>query len=232
MSRQISVELMPRLDVLPSRAIPTRTKSAKLVRERRDVIIRAAMTVFDRKGYPLATMEDIAAEGGVDKRTLYEYYGKKQDLLYAAMDRYLVLMHSQIRNINLADDPPLTRLKRMLSWHAKAIQQEPHLILFLYRDMRYLGLGDLDLIMAEVKAIIAEYQAVLADAMDRGQIESGDPALLGQSASVLLDMIGLHRWALRGYDAADIAESIFVMLTADHNSDTTLMRVSRLGAGQ
>jgi AcrR family transcriptional regulator len=49
-------------------------------------IIRAAATVFSRKGYRLAQMEEIAKEANVSKATLYYYFKSKIHLFYYLLE--------------------------------------------------------------------------------------------------------------------------------------------------
>ncbi len=53
----------------------------------RDTIIEAAINVISRHGVKRATMNDVAAEAGVARQTLYNVYANKEDLL-RAMIRY------------------------------------------------------------------------------------------------------------------------------------------------
>jgi TetR/AcrR family transcriptional regulator, fatty acid metabolism regulator protein len=46
-------------------------------------IINAAMKVFGEKGYYNATISEIARKAGVSEATIYEYFGSKEDLLFA-----------------------------------------------------------------------------------------------------------------------------------------------------
>jgi len=46
-------------------------------------IIDAALKVFGEKGYYNATISEIAREAGVSEATIYEYFGSKEDLLFA-----------------------------------------------------------------------------------------------------------------------------------------------------
>ena len=45
-------------------------------------IIEAAMNAFRERGIRSVTMDDVAAELGISKRTLYEIFDKKEDLLF------------------------------------------------------------------------------------------------------------------------------------------------------
>ncbi|ODS04187.1 TetR/AcrR family transcriptional regulator [Vibrio scophthalmi] len=47
---------------------------------KQDDIIKSAITVFSQKGFKQASMEGIAKEAGVSKRTLYKYYPNKEAL--------------------------------------------------------------------------------------------------------------------------------------------------------
>lgn len=53
--------------------------------ERRAQIMQAALACFTRKGYNNTTMDDIAAESGLSKGTLYWYFKSKDDLFAAAI---------------------------------------------------------------------------------------------------------------------------------------------------
>lgn len=52
-------------------------------REKFTRIIDAALAVFGEKGYYNATMAEIAKAAGVSEATIYEYFGSKEDLLFA-----------------------------------------------------------------------------------------------------------------------------------------------------
>lgn len=52
---------------------------------KRAAIVRAALKVFLAEGYARAGVDAIAAEAGVSKRTIYDYYGGKEQLFLAAV---------------------------------------------------------------------------------------------------------------------------------------------------
>jgi len=55
----------------------------------RDKIITTAMEAFAQKGIRHVKMDDVAKELGISKRTLYEIFDKKEDLLYEGVKFYL-----------------------------------------------------------------------------------------------------------------------------------------------
>jgi len=53
--------------------------------ERQAQIIQAALACFSRKGYAKTTMDDIVAESGLSKGSLYWYFESKDDLFMSAL---------------------------------------------------------------------------------------------------------------------------------------------------
>ena len=62
----------------------SRRESNKLEKER--CILTAALRVFSSQGYTGAALDRIAAEAGVSKPTLYQYFGNKEGLFSAVLD--------------------------------------------------------------------------------------------------------------------------------------------------
>jgi TetR/AcrR family transcriptional repressor of mexJK operon len=74
----------PQVPALRKRGRPTADER----RTRETEILNAALDVFLRTGYGGSTVDELAAEAQVTKRTLYAYYGDKAEV-FAAMVRHL-----------------------------------------------------------------------------------------------------------------------------------------------
>ena len=59
----------------------SRTKS------RKDRIMDAALRIFAEKGFQNATISEISKEAGVSEATIYEYFGTKEELLFAIPEK-------------------------------------------------------------------------------------------------------------------------------------------------
>jgi len=55
--------------------------------QRRASILDAALALFDANGYNATTVEQIAASAGVSAPTVFNYFGNKQEILLALLDR-------------------------------------------------------------------------------------------------------------------------------------------------
>ena len=63
--------------------------------ERQAQIIQAALTCFSRNGYNNTTMDDIVAESGLSKGTLYWYFKGKQDLFVSMINSLITEIGDQ-----------------------------------------------------------------------------------------------------------------------------------------
>ncbi|MGA2764408.1 MAG: TetR/AcrR family transcriptional regulator [Spirochaetia bacterium] len=63
-------------------------RTPKVVEDRRDQILEAALTVFADKGFDRATNKDIAREAGITPGLIYHYFKSKKEVLLEAMEKY------------------------------------------------------------------------------------------------------------------------------------------------
>jgi len=77
-------------------------------------LLNAAEQFLAHYGYKKMTMEDLATEAGVVRRTIYSYFKNKEELALATLDRTIDLLVGELRRLARADGPPVERLHRML----------------------------------------------------------------------------------------------------------------------
>jgi len=73
----------------------------------RHKIVEAAYECFWRSGFARTSVDSIAAQAGVTKRTLYSYYRSKDDLLAAVLTRYNELATERLQRISGRMPPDL-----------------------------------------------------------------------------------------------------------------------------
>jgi len=86
----------------------TMTKTKDPVRER---IIVNAEALFFARGFSGVTMDRMAAELGISKKTLYQHFASKHQLLYAVVSRMMAESEGIIKS--LTEDPKLDYFQRM-----------------------------------------------------------------------------------------------------------------------
>ena len=87
------------------------TKPARTRRNRTQEVIEAAIRVFHKKGYPSASIQDVADEVGVLKGSLYHYIDSKEDLLARIFEDSAGHFEAMLAEAEALDAPPVERLR-------------------------------------------------------------------------------------------------------------------------
>src|SRR5438874_5209838 len=78
-------------------------------------IQEAAMRVIARKGMSAATMNDIAAEAGVAKGTIYLYFRDRDELVAKTFETAIGQLHARIDAALAVDQPFDEKLRAIIS---------------------------------------------------------------------------------------------------------------------
>ncbi len=139
--------------------------------ERREQIMQAAIACFARKGYHLTTMDDIVAESGLSKGSLYWHFKNKKDLFVTIMKWYFERMAAELVPVIEQIPSVVDRLKMMVAAFAEmAASDDPLLSVFIdfYAQTRY----DED-IRRETYKIMETYITLIAQNIRQG-IDAGE----------------------------------------------------------
>ncbi len=79
-------------------------------------IFTAAENEFAEKGLAGARVDVIAEESGVNKQMIYYYFGSKEDLYLAVLERAYAAMRTSERELNLADSDPVEAIRKLVAF--------------------------------------------------------------------------------------------------------------------
>src|SRR5579883_900294 len=97
-----------------------------------DDIVAAAAKVFRTKGYHAATVQDIAAEVGILKGSLYNHLDSKEELLYLVVKEPITQMYRTMGEIASGTGKAADKLRRAITAHLEAFDRHfPHLFVYL-----------------------------------------------------------------------------------------------------
>lgn len=82
---------------------------------REDAIVQAVNRLLAEKGFDLMTVDEVAADVGIAKASLYKHFPSKEDLAAAAMVRVVGLAQAFLTGLP-PDAQPLAQLKAMVRW--------------------------------------------------------------------------------------------------------------------
>ena len=80
----------------------------------KDSILDATDRLLARFGYRKMTVEDIAAEAGIGKGTIYLHFTSKEEVVLSHIDRIVERLNGQLREIARSEATAAERLRQML----------------------------------------------------------------------------------------------------------------------
>jgi len=143
-------------------------------REKRRLILRAAITVFARSGYHTSRVSDIAKEAGVAYGLVYHYFGSKEDLLETIFRRTWSRMLEAVEEIEREGAPAREQLAGVARIVLGSWEIDPDLVRVLVREVaRSPQLGrEVD----EIEHAFAALERIVKRGQERGELRPGiDP---------------------------------------------------------
>jgi TetR/AcrR family transcriptional regulator, regulator of mycofactocin system len=152
----------------------------------RTQIARVALQLFADRGFDETTMDDIAAELGIARRTLFRYYSSKNDLVWGEFEQVLERLHADLRAID--QNQPIMAVIRAAAVRSNTypddLLDELHLRLTLIQTVPALQAHSM-IRYAEWRHVIAEYvaQCLGCGADELVPVVAGHTALAASSAA-------------------------------------------------
>jgi AcrR family transcriptional regulator len=107
-----------------------RTRRTGSVNDRCGAILRAAWQMMCRYGFAKTTVEEIAAEAGIAKGTVYLYFRSKEEILIALVSETNRRVLEKMEKIAVSSLPPGRKLEKMMLSRAleiyDVVQGNPH----------------------------------------------------------------------------------------------------------
>ena len=143
----------------------------------RQRIVDAARGHFFSHGFRSVTMDDLADELGISKKTLYAYFPGKFDLLEAVLADKLRSVEGTLKEVTLAhpDDFPATLRELLAGTHRELDEIKPPFV----RDMRQKAPDVFKLVERRRAALIQRYMGkFFVDGQRLGMVRKDVPAKL------------------------------------------------------
>jgi AcrR family transcriptional regulator len=163
-------------------------------RERSEEVYRAALRLFNEKGYHATSMQDIASSLGLYKGSLYHYIGGKQDLLVQvferAMDALLVDVEQIVADASLS---PSAQLRKVIQAHVCAVASNLDALSVYLHEFRALA----DEALGNVRAQRERYRALVSATIERG-VHKGEFSVPDVDIATL-GLLGMCNWLAQWY---------------------------------
>ena len=135
------------------------------VGDKREAILRAAITVFAHNGYFNSKVADIAREAGVADGTVYLYFKSKEEILHSVFDRSVeeALAEAKKKIESLSD--PREKLRQIAYLHLERLGADRDLAVVFQVELR----GSTKFMEEFSAAGFAEYLSLIRSTFEEGQ---------------------------------------------------------------
>lgn len=172
-------------------------RTRKTAEVRRHDIIIAAMEMLRTESVSRLTTRELARAVGIAQPTLFLHFGNKTQVLLALVDHVQEQLQQGLRGQNLQQFTPLERLRMVIRFHLKFIQQQPGIPRLLFSEEIQTGDPALrERIHGLIGFFLAFLDTQIREGQQRGELRADlDPQ---QSACLLIASVqGLaFRWIL------------------------------------
>ncbi|HET8845456.1 MAG TPA: TetR/AcrR family transcriptional regulator [Ktedonobacteraceae bacterium] len=95
---------------------PQSNMKEKLRQKRTELILEIAEEILTRKGYHAASMDEIAAQAGVAKGTLYQHFPTKEDLFFALIEQAVTRFEHLVQQVSVSPSSASEKLERIIDY--------------------------------------------------------------------------------------------------------------------
>ena len=196
MPRLVNPGKTPSAAAVRPRRIRSATKNGDLVRERRELLVQAAIEVFLEKGFHNATVRDIGRAANMTQGTIYNYVRSKDDILYMVCDRIVSEYQAQAHQAIDRSHGPADRVRSAVYAVSAVMYQHRREILLIYQNSHLLEPRSLRVILARVAEFIAMFEQLVGEAARELDIGLPFPHFSANIVTFLPVMIALRGWSL------------------------------------
>jgi AcrR family transcriptional regulator len=197
----------------PASPFRTRAQKADERAAKRDAVLRAAVQMFNERGFFSTSLDEVAARLGTSKPTIYHYLGNKDQVLMECVTIGLRQMLEASEAANRAPGTGADRLKTFLRRYAEINMDDFGRCVIRTGD-EALSPESARQFRAHKRKIDEAMRALIQSGIDDGSIAPVDPKLLAFTLS------GALNWPARWHDpagarsASELAAEMVDMLAA------------------
>jgi len=163
--------------------------------DKREALLSAAVTLFNRKGFSATSLDEVAISLSVTKPTIYNYFASKDDILFECARRGLFRIREAAEAVRRRGGSGRDRLAALMRDYA-LVMTEDFGICVIRTPEHELSPQSRQELRALKREIDDAVRAVVAEGMADGSLRKGDPRLATFFAT------GALNWIARWYDPA------------------------------
>ncbi|MEE4187148.1 MAG: TetR family transcriptional regulator C-terminal domain-containing protein [Roseobacter sp.] len=151
-----------------------RPKLSRIQRQKRAVILRAALDVFSVDGLRGATLEKIAVAAGMSKPNVVYYFGSKDAIYTELLESLLETWLSPLRDLS-GDGDPLAEILTYVRRKLRMSRQMPRESRLFATEILHGAPRTADMLSGELRALVDEKAALITGWSAAGKLARVDP---------------------------------------------------------
>ena len=180
--------------------IRARSKNIKLVEEKREVILSAAVSVFLEKGYQKTTMRDIADAAGMVSGNIYNYIGSKDDILHLMCLSGKKSIENWKRALNsLKGKNSTDKLAQGIRTFFEVVSNSSNSLIFFNREILSFSHEDRAILLVSIVEYVKLFEKLIREGIKKGEFETDSPFILAHNIVTLGYNWVYQRWYLRHF---------------------------------
>lgn len=146
----------------------------RIQREKREVILEAALDVFSSRGFRGATIDEIAEAAGMSKPNLLYYFGRKEDIHKTLIERLLDTWLAPLEEMDGKGDP-IPEIRSYIRRKLEMARDFPRESRLFANEILQGAPHVMDLLEGQLKELVDRKSRVLERWMDEGKLVRTDP---------------------------------------------------------
>ena len=167
--------------------LPSNHKKDKVesrLNNRLELIIDAAARMFDEKGYNATSTQDIAAEVGLLKGSIYYYINSKEDLLFRIIEESHEGALRAISTVSHLEVGPLAKAYALVKTHVKVFHDDRVKHSVFFKEFRSLSDDRKEIIRGTGHAYSLFLRSILEEGQVVGQVDKSLDARLATAGII------------------------------------------------
>ncbi len=184
---------------MKKREVPASVKDERLIKKRRDQMIKGAVNLFKEKGFHRTTTREIAKASGFSIGTLYEYIRTKEDVLYLVCDSIYDQVRERMQQDIDTKQGSIESLKLAIAHYFRVVNEMQDEVLVMYQEAKSLTKDALPYVLKKEIEMVAMFESVINGCVASGELEleEHEVKLIAHNIFVQGQMWGFRRWALQ-----------------------------------
>jgi TetR/AcrR family transcriptional regulator len=194
----------------------------------REAILLAAQDEFARKGLSGGRVDEIARRSRANKRMIYHYFGSKQGLYLAVLERVYENLRGSERTLDLAGMAPEAAIKRLIEFNFEYCRHHPELISLINNENLHRACHLRQ--SKKVRQLHSPFVRLIDDILKRGVAQGVfrpglDPVSLYVSIAAMSFFYFSNNWTLSSIFGRRLGSDSACRRQRQHNVDIVLSAI-------